>query len=159
MELWQKEGTTLLPATSADGGATMVAAHRQLHLLHFLVDGLGKCGVVGPVWGADCRPYGSVGQLVRPKHGLAPPPTSWPPRRAWLKPIGLARESRADSPWVDGAWRPYPTYPVSSEDEELWDCCCTLDPAPESKGGGRITLRLSWRALSAMAPAAVVDQP
>jgi hypothetical protein len=39
--MWQKEGTSLLPAANGAGGADVVAVHRQLHLLHFLVDGLG----------------------------------------------------------------------------------------------------------------------
>jgi hypothetical protein len=51
--------------------------------------------------------------------------------------------------------RPPPTTtpnPRPPEDEELWDCCLTLDPAPERLGGGRVTLRLSWRALEGMCP-------
>lgn len=49
------------------------------------------------------------------------------------------------------ALKPCPhTPPPPAEDEELWDCCLTLDPAPQMEGGGQITLRLSWRALEGM---------
>lgn len=36
--------------------------------------------------------------------------------------------------------------------DELWDCRLELDPAPAARGGGRVALRLSWRALAAMYP-------
>jgi hypothetical protein len=65
--MWQKEGTALLPAAApggpgggggaangggpaaaaGPGGMDMVAVHRQLYLLHFLVDGLGERGGTG----------------------------------------------------------------------------------------------------------------
>lgn len=47
VELWQKEGVALLPADN--GGHDMVAVHRQLYLMHFLVDGLGE-------WTSRCCP-------------------------------------------------------------------------------------------------------
>jgi hypothetical protein len=110
VEMWQKEGTALLPAGGGGpgGGGDMVAVHRQLYLMHFLVDGLGACclpchlGALHWAWGpfaggsssrgaaliTGCAQGGLQGASGRgaptpraPAPRRLPPPTRLSPRR------------------------------------------------------------------------------